>query len=155
MKSAVKSVVVCIFFICMPAFAGYFGNNLKDTTVQTEFLTLEKAFKPSITRRGANIELVWEVAPGYYLYKSKFEFELLDEKKNIVAQGLSEPSYSPAPVLIHDEFFGDVFIYSEIVEIRFQLTHPEGSTPASVQVQYQGCAEAGLCYPPSQVVLKL
>jgi thiol:disulfide interchange protein DsbD len=48
-----------------------------------------------------------------------------------------------------DEYFGDVQVYYALLELSLPVD-PQGE---AVEIQYQGCADAGLCYPPrSQVV---
>src|SRR5690606_34719299 len=78
------------------------------------------------------------IADGYYLYKDKI-------KLGGIAVSFSHPSY-PASMQIEDEFFGVSDVYFHQLTLRIPLT--DISDDAVFKLQYMGCAEAGLCYPP-------
>src|SRR5690606_39505510 len=78
------------------------------------------------------------IADGYYLYKDKI-------KLGGIAVSFSHPSY-PASMTIEDEFFGVTDVYFHQLTLRIPLT--DVSEDAVFKLQYMGCAEAGLCYPP-------
>lgn len=109
---------------------------------QQEFLPAEEAFQVSYTQP-ADDELIvsWGIAPGYYLYKEKIK-----AWQNL--EGGKQPLgfEAPAGVLKHDPNFGDVEVYFDQVSVM--LSSMEVGT---IEVQYQGCAEAGLCYPPKTI----
>lgn len=108
---------------------------LNSTVQQADFLPAERAFALSI-ERSANDETLmrWDIADGYYLYRQRLEFSGLPA-------GI-EPELPPG--LPHsDEFFGESQIYRD----RLELTLP-ASAIGEFQVSWQGCADAGLCYPP-------
>ena len=115
---------------------GLFGNAVND-----EFLPVDEAFRLShITSSADEIKLLWNIEPGYYLYKKRVK---VASDLDAVTLGDIE---LPAGKMEHDEFFGDVEIFEDILEI----TVPVNSTTTSFQIDvgYQGCAHAGLCYPP-------
>ena len=59
------------------------------------------------------------------------------------------PVENPAGEIKHDEFFGDVAVFHNEIQARVPLTRANGdATDINVQLGYQGCAEAGICYPP-------
>lgn len=151
----------CVLFFILgigawpTAVGGYFDRS-SAAEKTGDFLPMTEAFQASVEQTKGYIELTWDIAPGYYLYQSKFSFELVDQNEQIVIGGLGKPDYSPAPVEIHDEFFGDVLIHSEIVVIRLKKAGLEAvGSQQSLQIEYQGCAKAGLCYPPSKLLLAL
>lgn len=85
--------------------------------------------------------LSWDIAPGYYLYQQRLKFTgLTDEQAPELPPGLAH----------EDEYFGASQIYRE----RLQLTLP-AEARGRIQVQWQGCADAGLCYPPQTRMLDL
>src|SRR5690606_9638258 len=105
------------------------------TSAQEEFLPVEQAFSLSVLPQ-ANGEtlLQWDIAPGYYLYQQRLTFDgLPPDARPTLPEGLPHS----------DEYFGDSSIYRE----RLVLTLPAGHD-GPVSLGWQGCADAGLCYPP-------
>ena len=54
-----------------------------------------------------------------------------------------------------DEFFGDVEVYYDGLAATVPVTRPAGASSLEIEVSYQGCADAGLCYPPVTKTLKV
>ena len=111
----------------------------------SEFLPVDQAFAPSaIALDGSRVELDWRIAPGYYLYKDRIS---VASKTGDVGLG---SLVLPAGKHHHDEFFGDSEVYVDNLTAELPLAR---ATPAPMDVEldvtYQGCAEAGLCYPPT------
>lgn len=107
-----------------------------------KFLPVDEAFALS-TEIGDDGALFayWDMPEGYYLYRHRFDFTL---REGDVAT-LGPPEIPPGEPKI-DEFFGAVEVYYRRVEIRLPVIHAEGMI--EIGISYQGCAEAGLCYPP-------
>lgn len=140
-------IVALVGFWTTQAYAGYFGETSGD-----EFLRVQEAFQPSLTREGDRLELTWRIAPGYYLYKDKFKFiAQLEGGEQLL---LTPVAINPAPVQRHDEFFGDVLTFEGVVDIRFDLGAKLAES-THIEVRYQGCATAGICYPPSKAILAI
>ncbi len=86
----------------------------------------------------------WTIADGYYLYRDKFKFKL----KNADGVRLVGVSLPPGETK-HDEFFGNVQVFHHQAEARFALKRTSTSARSiTLEATYQGCAEAGICYPP-------
>ncbi|WP_445767850.1 protein-disulfide reductase DsbD [Rheinheimera sp.] len=102
------------------------------------FLPVEQAFVFDFVQRQDELVVSWTIADGYYLYKDKI-------KLGGIAVSFSHPSY-PASMTIEDEFFGVTNVYFHQLTLRIPLT--DVSDDAVFKIQYIGCAEAGLCYPP-------
>lgn len=103
-------------------------------------LSADEAFRPlPPLLRGDQLTLEWDIAPGYYLYRSRIEVSAVSPASRRLGN-LSMPSGEAH----HDEHFGDDEIY------RNDLTATAaGATGIKrVKLHYQGCADAGLCYPP-------
>jgi thiol:disulfide interchange protein DsbD len=117
-----------------------------DTAPQTlfqdtpTFLTVDKAFEMDFEQSGSQLIVKWNVAEGYYLYKKQFSIE---------ADGalLGQPIY-PEATEIEDEYFGLSDVYSQNIEVIYPII--KADQDAVIKVRFQGCAEAGLCYPPKQ-----
>ena len=90
-----------------------------------------------------HIEVGWDIADGYYLYLGMFKFEINSNNTKI------ESVEMPDGLKKTDEFFGDVDVYYNNVNAKIILSN----TPIEnfkLTVHYQGCADAGLCYPPAK-----
>lgn len=107
-----------------------------------EFLAPEQAFR--IEARVADprtLVLQFRIAPGYYLYRERFEIRLDGGPAELA------PAAFPAGVVKYDETFQkDVEVYHDQLELPVGVVSASG--PFSVLVTHQGCAEKGLCYPP-------
>ena len=118
-----------------------------------EFLDPDIAFRPDLSASADGTELLvrWDIAAGYYLYRDKFRIELEG------AEGITlQPAQFPAGDMKEDETFGRVEVYHDQVQARVPLTRTRtAATPLRVKLGYQGCAEAGICYPPQTKVLEL
>ncbi|MDE4010108.1 protein-disulfide reductase DsbD [Glaesserella parasuis] len=120
----------------LPATASLFSS-------QPKFLPGDQAFAFSSQQQADQLQLAWQIADGYYLYKKEIAISSNNAK-------LGEPKF-PTAERYQDEFFGEVEIY------RNQLTIPvalEANATGQVLVRYQGCTK-GFCYPPEEVTLDL
>jgi thiol:disulfide interchange protein DsbD len=114
-----------------------------------EFLPPEQAFKVSAQATGPDqIALQWIIAPGYYLYRERLKFAVSTPGLTIGKPDL------PAGENHTDEFFGTQIVYREVLEAKLPVARASGGElPVTVDVTYQGCADAGLCYPPQKAHL--
>ena len=109
---------------------------------KSEFLPVREAYRldGAITPQG-ELRLYWQITQGYYLYQHAFRIR--NE-----GPALREPlsvAFPPATAKT-DEFFGDVSVYYD--EADLTATLPDDATRLTLAITYQGCADAGLCYPP-------
>lgn len=113
---------------------------------QTNFLPVGEAFRPSLESPTDDELLVrFDIAPGYYLYRHRLGFELLGAESGIIDVALPDGQHKT------DEYFGDVEVYYNSLQARLKLK--PGVEPSQLRVTFQGCADAGLCYPPETVLL--
>lgn len=98
------------------------------------------------------IEFRWKVAPGYYLYKERIKVVLADE-----ASFKANPLHLPPGKIKEDQFFGRMETYRDNVTAKLTGAAADGVTMLRFKVSYQGCADAGICYPPQrkEVVVSL
>ncbi|MCD1598935.1 protein-disulfide reductase DsbD [Rheinheimera aquimaris] len=115
-------------------------NSVLDSLLKPadSFLPVEQAFVFDFVQQQDELVVSWTIADGYYLYKDKI-------KLGGIAVSFSHPSY-PASMQIEDEYFGVSEVYFHQLTLRIPLT--DISDDAVFKIQYMGCAEAGLCYPP-------
>lgn len=107
-----------------------------------ELLPADQAFQlVSVERSAAGVHLGWVIAPGYYLYRQRFSAESVDGGAPLAALRL------PQGTAKHDAHFGDVEIYTVAVDAELPLTRGQ-PVPTRLKLRWQGCAEAGVCYPP-------
>jgi thiol:disulfide interchange protein DsbD len=111
-----------------------------------EFLEPEIAFKHSARVVDANaLEVNFRIVDGYYMYREKFRFAI-----EPAAIRLGTPEFPAGKVKV-DEFFGRVETYRGNLTIRLPIQVAAGGGPIStvrLKTTYQGCADAGICYPP-------
>jgi len=115
-----------------------------------EFLDPRIAFKPSL---GAvddhTVEIRYAIAKGYYLYRAKFKFAA-----NTPGVRLGQAQF-PAGKKKQDDNFGTVEIYYDAVTIRLPVERNTGvPVDLDLTLTEQGCADAGVCYPPQDHALK-
>ena len=114
------------------------------TSGQDEFLDPDAAFVLSAAAAGPDaIEARWDIEEGYYLYRDKFRFQVADT----TGASLGEAGF-PAGRMKDDEYFGPMEVYYGSVAALVPVVRAAGSSVIDVDVTYQGCADAGLCYPP-------
>ncbi|MCU0835369.1 MAG: protein-disulfide reductase DsbD [Chromatiaceae bacterium] len=118
---------------------------------EEEFLLPDQAFRISGQAAGADAVVVsWDITDGYYMYRSKFRF-----RSDTVGIELGTPRTPPGETRT-DEFFGEVEIYRDRVDIQVPIKRQTGSGDIlTLEATSQGCADAGLCYPPHKQTILL
>ena len=113
---------------------------------EPDLLEPEKAFRFSAQLLDANrVEVRYEIAPGYYLYREKFKFSADPAAVRIDASQL------PPGKVKKDEFFGEVQIYRGTLTMVLPVAGAVAPDPHFVlKAISQGCADLGVCYPPQE-----
>lgn len=108
-----------------------------------QFLPAKEAFIVEDYQRTENdsVKIEWKVADGYYLYKSKIKANSNGDSLNVK---------TPQGVTVNDVNFG----MQEVFKDNFEMT-VKGVNGNTLVIEWQGCAEAGLCYPSEATSLKL
>lgn len=113
---------------------------------EDDLLMPDQAFHISAEATAADaVTVTWDIADGYYLYKNKVKF-------NTDTQGMELGGGDfPEAKIKHDEFFGDVEIYRDRLQVQIPLQRGT-DTPdlLSLVAGSQGCADRGICYPPQR-----
>ncbi|WP_280548640.1 protein-disulfide reductase DsbD [Halomonas sp. 11-S5] len=110
------------------------------------FLPVLEAFQPSAWHDGQTLHVGFENAEGYYLYRHQFAVET-----DVGGLELGDPELPPG-LAKSDEFLGDVNVFYDNVVFEVPL-EPGHQGPLDITLTFQGCADAGLCYPPERVEL--
>ena len=115
---------------------------------ESDFLPPDVAFRVTSRVEGNQLRVRFVIADGYYLYRQRMEIKA--ESPDLT---LSEPIY-PSGTLKTDPYLGTQEIFHQQVEAAVPYTRSDaGAHPLEIKVTYQGCAEAGLCYPPNSKVM--
>lgn len=111
-----------------------------------ELLPADQAFRFTAAVAGPDrLNLFWEIADGYYLYRDKFTFTIVSGDAAVSG----DRSVVPAGKVKHDESFGDVEVNTGDVEVNLPVQRRTGAaSPIVLQVGYQGCKDNEVCYPP-------
>jgi len=114
-------------------------------TNEPQFLDVDQAFAFDFSQKDNVLTLNFDIADGYYLYLKQFKFVAKQAE-------IGEPVY-PSGVMIEDEFFGESEVFYNGVSITLPIE--SALSDGVVKIRYQGCADAGLCYPPTVKVVYL
>ena len=108
------------------------------------FLPAEQAFRFDALAGGSDqVQLNWEIADGYYLYRARIKVATTSTAAQLGA------AQFPTGQFKTDEYFGRQEIYHHELRVIVPVARAAGGAFAlPLEVTYQGCAEAGLCYPP-------
>lgn len=120
---------------------------------QPSFLDPDKAFvfTADVIDEGT-IVTRWQIAKDYYLYRDKFAFSIVDGSD----VSLGEPIFPSGGTIKQDEYFGVMVVYYDHVDVTVPLARKDPSIRrVKMQASYQGCAEAGFCYPPLTKTVEL
>jgi thiol:disulfide interchange protein DsbD len=109
-----------------------------------EFLPPDQAFRFDAVPEGTDrIRLNWEIADGYYLYRARITVTTTSRSAQ-----LGSTQFPPGQFK-SDEYFGRQEVYHHQLSAPVPVARASGGVlELPLEVRYQGCAEAGLCYPP-------
>ena len=110
-----------------------------------DILPADESFKFSAFQQEDRIILTWELKENCFLYKNKFQI-------NTLPKDILDIHTLEVPILISDEYFGEVEVFYEKLTKSFVLN----PIIKKVIVKYQGCNAKGFCYPliSKQLIIK-
>ncbi len=133
--------ITLILLLCSTSvFAGLF-----DAPGRSNFIPADQAFVFDFQQNQHDLRLTWQMKEGYYLYRK--QVSITPTKANVGALQM------PAGVWHEDEFYGKSEIYRQRLSVPVTVNHADKG--ATLTVTYQGCADAGFCYPPETKVVPL
>ena len=111
-----------------------------------DLLPADQAFQfTSKVEKADRLVLSWNIANGYYLYRNKFKFVSLTPGIKV-----GEQTFPPGHTK-HDNFFGEVEVFRDHLDAEIALQRQDPKLNKLVlEVTFQGCADAGVCYMPVQ-----
>ena len=126
-----------------------FGNK---STAQPKFLPVDQAFQVSSSSKAANngtrLAINFDITPEHYVYKDQIKLTL---PAGVTAAPFT---FSQKPVSIDDPTFGQVLVFDQanmIASTVLSSSNGKAIDNAAVTIGWQGCAKAGLCYPPEKI----
>lgn len=130
-----------ILLLCSTSvFAGLF-----DAPGRSNFIPADQAFVFDFQQNQHDLNLTWQVKEGYYLYRKQVSIT--------PAQASVGELQLPAGEWHKDEFYGKSEIYRQRLSVP--VTVNQADKGATLTVTYQGCADAGFCYPPEMKIVPL
>ncbi|WP_410280292.1 protein-disulfide reductase DsbD [Halomonas campaniensis] len=134
------ALLFCLMLLPLTGQAQWFSSSNS-----SEFLPVLEAFQPDAWHDGETLYVGVEVTPEHYLYRHQFAVASDDAT-------LGEPEI-PQGEFTSDEFLGDVYVFRDTMVFEVPI---EGGASGvlPVTLTFQGCADAGLCYPPERVDLE-
>jgi thiol:disulfide interchange protein len=143
MRALLASMLLLISSACFAQGFGTAERSVPGAMTTPEFLPVTEAYQLAVEIVDeSRVRLYWQIAPGYYLYQHRFEFTLEDANGAIALR-----SEMPEGLRHNDEYFGEVEIYYNSADITLVLQRTP-TAGATLSATSQGCADAGLCYPP-------
>jgi thiol:disulfide interchange protein DsbD len=104
------------------------------------FLPVEQAYQSDLQWNNDNLLLGWQITEGYYLYRERFQLSASVDGKPAAISNRFEPGK-----VKQDPYFGETEVYYHNTSIAISDIP---SQPFTLSITSQGCADAGLCYPP-------
>ncbi len=121
------------------------GGLSGDLGATDDLLEPEKAFAASLEAISQNaVILRFDIAEDYYLYRDQLDVRIAE------GDGIEWGPVNPPEGELHeDEFFGETAIYRDQVEILVPVLRDEDDvSEITLAIDYQGCWDGGVCYPP-------
>ncbi|WP_407201959.1 protein-disulfide reductase DsbD [Citrobacter werkmanii] len=136
-----QRILTLILLLCSTStFAGLF-----DAPGRSQFVPADRAFVFDFQQNQHDLNLSWQVKDGYYLYRK--QISITPSQADIAEVKL------PPGVWHEDEFYGKSEIYRK--QLNIPVTVNQTKSGATLTVTYQGCADAGFCYPPETKTVPL
>ncbi len=115
----------------------------------SKFLPVNQAFGVGASQDGTTISVRFAITPEHYIYKDKLQLRL---PKGVSA---GDWRFSSSPTTVDDPEFGKVAVFEQDVIATATLSFDQTAQDGEAVVVWQGCAKAGLCYPPERTKLAL
>ena len=137
---AQRILTLSLLLCSTSTFAGLF-----DAPGRSQFVPADRAFVFDFQQNQHDLNLTWQVKDGYYLYRK--QISITPSQANIAEVKL------PPGVWHEDEFYGKSEIYRK--QLTVPITVNQAKSGATLTITYQGCADAGFCYPPETKTVPL
>ena len=134
MQSFLRMVITALSLLMTPVFAA------------TDFLPPEKAFRVEATwlENSKQVEIEFMPAKGYYLYQESLQFQVGTELGKLYT---TRPALPKGIEKFDETFQKKLQVYKQPFIVLLDV-NPAPARPIHIELGLQGCAEAGICYPP-------
>lgn len=130
---------ILVLFLIMISFL-FLGSNVYAQTP----LPADQAFQFSATARDNQTIIVhWKIAPNYYLYRARFQFQVIKPKNVKLGEPLLPPGIKKSSPGV-----GTYQVYKNTISFPIPVIQTS-SNNILLQATYQGCSEKKYCYPPT------
>lgn len=137
--------IVLVLLACLVSWSG------ARAATEDDFLPPEQAFRFAARQLDPKtIEVRFDVADGYYLYRERFAFAAQP-----AGVALGKPSMPEGKVHFDETFGKDMETYRGAVVVQVPVEQVPADGRWTLVVTSQGCADKGLCYPPMESVYKV
>jgi len=116
-------------------------NSWAGELASPEFVPVEKAYSVNVVVEDKRLLLNWTIRDGYYLYRDRFKFGSMDNNAVLAA-----PQFANGLVKWDEYFEKELEVYYQQTSVVLPFT--TDATRLNLKIESQGCADAGLCYPP-------
>lgn len=147
MKIGMKTLIHTLFLVFLSLGFSLSSSNSQAAQIdlnsllgeEEELLRVDDAFVLQAEILDNTVLVKFEIAEGYYMYRERFGFK----SDNAT---LSEPLI-PEGIVKDDPYLGRTEVYYNFIEIA--VPYSGASNPMNLSIDFQGCAEDRLCYPPT------
>ena len=146
---------LCLFFITSIHNSAVAQQSIFDTSSKNlvldnfsndkAFLNVEQAFVVDVSQYNNELNVIFNITEGYYLYRHQFKFSAVNAEFDAITLPEGEDH--------EDEFFGVQQVFRGQLNFTVKLT--DVGDNAVFTLRYQGCADKGLCYPPKRKEITL
>ena len=152
MNISFRIIFLCFSLFATTAAATLFEQESASTSntfsSSAEFVPVEQAYQFNLVVEDQQLVFNWDIRDGYYLYRDRFMFRSLDSNVELQA-----PVFDSG-IVKWDEFFEkELEVYYSQTSVR--LPYSATGDKLHLQIESQGCADAGLCYPPYKQWLQI
>jgi len=116
-------------------------NSWASELASPEFVPVEKAYSVNVVVEDKRLLFNWTIRDGYYLYRDRFKFGSVDSNTVLAA-----PQFGNGLVKWDEYFEKELEVYYQQTSVVLPFT--TDATRLNLKIESQGCADAGLCYPP-------
>lgn len=144
LTSSLSRLIFFTVFMCLHI-SGYAADPFGSS--EPKFLPVSEAYQVRANLQSDEISFDWSISDGYYLYEHQFSLKADSQKDDIVLR------FQPAKKKFDEYFQEELNVFYKQTQITASL--PSLKNPYHLRLTAQGCADAGLCYPPEYYYFKV
>ena len=151
MRSLSRLLPLLLVLPCLLPLAAQADPLLKSKIEGPQVLPVDAAFELMPVERDAHaLRVSWFISKGYYLYRERLQFRVIEPQGSTLGK-----AQMAAGERHNDPDFGNVHIYRGGNLVVTLPLMARAENVRKLEVRYQGCAEAGVCYPPQTHIVDI